>query len=132
MNTLVSPGRAMALAVVVLLVAVAQAWGHEAHKQRAEEASQQPVLAEAPMPIVEPSAAEPRDHGSHQPATASGATETPAAAVENNVPKPLAWLGKFHPPVTHFPIALFSSAGLVGATGFPGGALIHGLDHYAW
>jgi uncharacterized membrane protein len=28
----------------------------------------------------------------------------------SNVPKPLAWLGKFHPPLTHFPIALLITA----------------------
>ena len=216
----------MALALVLLLVATAQAWGHEAHKKKAKEAGQQPVVAETPMPTVEHSAAEPHDHASHQPATPSVPSEAPAAAAENNVPKPLAWIGKFHPPVTHFPIALlaaaalaelllmrtgeasyrsvirycvrigagaallaaalgwffagvriideewvmtahrwagtsvallaagllylvertessgserkrlrialFSAAGLVGATGFLGGALIYGLDHYAW
>jgi uncharacterized membrane protein len=28
------------------------------------------------------------------------------------VPRPLAWLGKFHPPLTHFPIALLTAAAL--------------------
>lgn len=31
-----------------------------------------------------------------------------------------------------FRLALFLGAGLVGATGFLGGSLIYGLDHYAW
>jgi hypothetical protein len=33
---------------------------------------------------------------------------------------------------SRFRLALFSAAGLVGATGFLGGALLYGLDHYAW
>ncbi len=31
-----------------------------------------------------------------------------------------------------FRLALFSTAALVGVTGFLGGALLYGLDHYAW
>jgi len=32
----------------------------------------------------------------------------------------------------HYRAALFAAAGLVGATGFFGGALIYGINHYAW
>jgi hypothetical protein len=35
-----------------------------------------------------------------------------------------------HP--ARFRAVLFTAAGLVGATGFLGGALLYGLDHYAW
>ena len=35
------------------------------------------------------------------------------------------WLGRYRP-------ALFIGAALAAATGFFGGALVHGIDHYAW
>lgn len=31
-----------------------------------------------------------------------------------------------------FRLALFATAGLVGVTGFFGGALVYGINHYAW
>ncbi len=33
---------------------------------------------------------------------------------------------------TRFRAVLFAGAGLVGVTGFLGGSLIYGLDHYTW
>ena len=43
-------------------------------------------------------------------------------------------LGDENPNGTAAPFraVLFTAAGLVGATGFLGGALLYGLDHYAW
>jgi uncharacterized membrane protein len=228
MKPMVSPGGATALALVLLFCASAPANAHKDHKQAAQEpASEQPVVEEAvPLPTsVVPKSHDHANHGHEADSTADSSNEE---ARESNVPKPLAWLGKFHPPVTHFPIALlaaaalaellfirtgassyrhavlfcvrigagaavvaailgwlfagfrvideewvmtahrwagtsvaffsvwllymaeqlsvegpstatarfrialFSSAGLVGATGFLGGALLYGLDHYAW
>jgi len=214
MNTLVNAGGAIALACALLLCAAAPALAHDGHKKKAQEAGSEHE-EERPPATVEPNA---HDHASH------GATKAPTE--ESNAPKPLAWLGKFHPPLTHFPIALltaaalgellfirtgtasyrhavvfcvrlgalaallaaplgwffagfrivdedwvmtahrwagttvavfavalllllekreladahqsrfrialFSAAGLVGATGFLGGALLYGLDHYSW
>ena len=69
-------------------------------------------------------AAEPRsvsEHDSsskHEPiSTSDSISERTAAEGDHedhatNVPQPLAWLGKFHPPVTHFPIALLVAAAL--------------------
>ncbi len=52
------------------------------------------------------------DHGTHSAGHRD--ESSPAAAEEpaSNVPKPLAWIGRFHPPLTHFPIALLSVAAL--------------------
>lgn len=38
--------------------------------------------------------------------------------------KPSAWMG--------YRVSLFAAAAMVGATGFFGGALVYGLNHYAW
>jgi uncharacterized membrane protein len=54
----------------------------------------------------------PHDHRDHGGAHSGRARAGFSSAVESNVPKPLAWLGKFHPPLTHFPIALFVAAAL--------------------
>lgn len=226
MNTLVNAGGAIALALALLLCAATRADAHEGHNQRAEEAA---AAHQEALPAHADSLSEskPHDHANHGQAEAHHATDADAASsAETNVPKPLAWLGKLHPPLTHFPIALltaaalaellfirtgtagyrhavvftvrlgaaaallaaplgwlfagfhlvdeewvmtahrwagtsmallavvlvalvergelsntrqtrfrvalFSSAALVGATGFLGGALIYGLDHYAW
>jgi uncharacterized membrane protein len=226
MNTLLNAGGAVALALALLLCAATPAGAHEAHQQKAEESAG--AHEEAPLTESHVAAeSKPHDHANHgqtEDDHAIVSDETPQA--ESNVPKPLAWLGKFHPPLTHFPIALltaaalaellfmrtqkagyrqavlftvrlgaaaallaaplgwffagfhlvdeewvmtahrwagtamallavvllallergeltetrqsrfrlalFSAAGLVGATGFLGGALLYGLDHYAW
>ena len=60
----------------------------------------------------------PRDLAEADIEAASAAATTPATtpttaqaeASPRKVPKALAWLGKFHPPVTHFPIALLVAA----------------------
>ena len=83
------------------------------------------------MPVI-PVEEQPHDHTQHWQNADSHVAAADEGAPASNLPKPIAWLGKFHPPVTRFPIALFSAAGLVGATGFLGGALLYGLDHYAW
>jgi uncharacterized membrane protein len=219
MNTNIWVSAAAAVATL-LLFAGTPASAHEDHDGQAKEAAATPLATAGDRP--EPSARQPAhgDHSDRSPVPAHD-SEPALAKPESNVPKPLAWLGKFHPPVTHFPIALlsaaalaellfmrtgkdrfehavhftvwfgalaaiaaatlgwffagfqlfdeerlmtlhrwagtstalfacgllytmerakrssfravlFSSAGLVGATGFLGGALLYGLDHYAW
>jgi len=231
MKPIVSARGAVALVLVLLFCATAPATAHEGHKRKAREgASEQPVVEEsAPIPTaVVPVEENPHDHANHGHEADSSPDSAREEAPKSNVPKPLAWLGKFHPPVTHFPTALltaaalaellfmrtgavgyrhallfcirigaggaalaavlgwffagcrlideewvmtahrwagtsvalfslwllylaeqlgsehpsaatarfrtvlFSAAGLVGATGFLGGALLYGLDHYAW
>jgi uncharacterized membrane protein len=231
MEPMVSAGGATALALALLFCATAPAIAHEDHKKKTQEAaSEQPVVEEAtPLPTAVVSAEQkPHDHANHGHEADAAADSAHEEALESGVPKPLAWLGKFHPPVTHFPIALltaaaiaellfmrtgaiayrhallfcarigagtallaavlgwffagfrlidkecvmtahrwagtsvalfsvwllylaeqivadepttatarfrtalFAAAGLVGATGFLGGALLYGLDHYAW
>jgi hypothetical protein len=141
--------RAVVAAGAILLAAATTAPAHEAHEKQAIEASGEAAATEAaaPAPASEEEA-RPHDHDD----------ESSGVKAESNVPRPLAWLGRFHPPATHFPIALltagllhlleratsgaatrtsfrlalFSASALVGGTGFLGGALIYGLDHYAW
>ncbi len=231
MNPIVSSGGATALALALLFCSTAPAVAHEAHMKKASEAlgdpsaSREATLLSAP---VEPVAEKSHDHAQHGHDAISQADAANAGAPASNLPTPIAWLGKFHPPVTHYPIALlttaalaellfmrtgapayrhallfcvrigavsalvavalgwffagvrlvdedwlmtahrwagtsvaafsvwllylaeqvrakpptettalfrpalFSAAGLVGATGFLGGALLYGLDHYAW
>ncbi len=79
------------------------------------------------------------------PAEPAEESETPKVFFEELI----RWLGKFHPPAVHFPIALLTAAAVAGllrmATGTPTfdaiarywvwfGALtavVFGLDHYA-
>ena len=86
MNSLTYVGRAAALVLATVLYATAPATANEEH---------------------------PHDHASHgstEPRHVSGPEKAPP--VKTNVPEPLAWLGKLHPLVTHFPIALLSAAAL--------------------
>jgi len=231
MKPMIGAGGATALALVLLFCSTAPAVAHEEHKKKVPEAlGEQPASGEAAphnMPVI-PVEGNPHDHAQHGQNADSHVGVADAGAPASNLPKPIAWLGKFHPPLTHFPIALlisaalaeflflrtgtvayrhallfcvrigagaamfaailgwffagvrlvdeewvmtvhrwagtsvallsvrllylaeqlradqptatpprfrmalFSAAGLVGATGFLGGALLYGLDHYAW
>jgi uncharacterized membrane protein len=51
-------------------------------------------------------------HAAHSPTMGSTEKASVSGESESNVPKLLAWLGKFHPLVTHFPIALLAAAAL--------------------
>ena len=224
MSKRLSAGVASVAAWLLLSMTPSAALAHQRHDEGAEASldASQPSRATAPSPAE----AQPHRHDGPALSTAPGASERPLAYPENDLPAPLAWLGRFHPPLTHFPIALltaaaiaellfirtggvhfehavrfsvwfgaigafsaaalgwlsagfqlfdaewlltahrwsgtgtallaagllvlceranraaasrqsfrvalFASAALVGATGFLGGALIHGLDHYAW
>lgn len=120
MKTLVSKGGAAVVALALLVCAGAPAFAHDRHKKRAQEASAAETAAKelptavATLPLAPTDApeAKPHDHGHHDATEASHPGETLEPAMESNVPRPLAWLGKFHPPVTHFPIALLTAAAL--------------------
>ena len=224
----------MALALALLFCATAPALAHEGHKKQAQEPSEEPTVVANEATTALPAADARQHEGAHdhsrhgREADPAGCAGDHREVTGSNVPKPLAWLGKFHPPLTHFPIALltaatlaellfmrtgaasyrdallfcvrlgagagaiaavlgwffagfrffddewvmtahrwagtavalfsmwllylaeklgdenpngtaapfravlFTAAGLVGATGFLGGALLYGLDHYAW
>jgi uncharacterized membrane protein len=75
---------------------------HEEHDEKAERASSEETAAEE--------AATPHDHADHGAPMAPQSAGPPLEREESLLPKPLAWIGKFHPAVTHFPIALLASA----------------------
>jgi len=117
MNPISSPGGAIALASILLLCASAPALAHDGHNNK-EEALQE--LPDNEARSIEHDTA-PRfaelehestahQHGTH--ATAAPDAGDAGDAGESSLPKPLAWLGKFHPPLTHFPIALILAAAL--------------------
>ena len=215
----IHPARAIALSLVFLAVVVAPSVAHEGHKKAPDT---EPVRVSESAPVESP-----QSHSHAPSAEVVGHDDSKSEHHEaSNLPQPLAWLGKFHPPATHFPIALlvaaavgellfirrgsqeyrhavrfcvrfgglgallaaalgwffagfrlvdeewgmtahrwagtsaallalalvvsleraessgdarrlfrgllFSSASVVGATGFLGGALLYGIDHYAW
>lgn len=225
MTTRFGSAVAIAFAVVSLILVSSWASAHQDHEESAREATMQPVIVE-PLAESTSSPANLHDHANHA-GKANGATaDVPPDRPKSNLPEPLAWFGRFHPPLTHFPIALltvaavgelllmrtravyfdhavhfsvwfgsigalgaatlgwlfagfrlvddewpmtahrwagtatallaaillvllqrasrgtasrrtfrtalFSGAALVGATGFLGGALLYGLDHYSW
>ena len=111
MKPMASAGGATALALVLLFCATAPASAHEDHKKKAQDvASEQRVVKEpAPPTTQEEKSHDPANH-SHEASSATDSVHE--RAPENNVPKLLAWLGKFHPPLIHFPIALLTAAAL--------------------
>jgi uncharacterized membrane protein len=115
MKPMIGAGGATALALVLLFCATAPAVAHEAHKKKAAEVLREQPPIEEPalhnMPII-PAKEEPHDHAQHGQNTDSRVEAGDAEAPASNLPKPIAWLGKFHPPITHFPIALLISAAL--------------------
>ena len=219
MNIQIHPAKALAFALVLPFLVASPAVAHQGHDTRH---ATEPAETSRPAPVHA------ADGHSHPPETTPTSHDgsTSGHHDESTLPKPLAWLGKFHPPATHFPIALlvaaafgellvirrgsqeyrhavhfcvrlgalgallaaclgwffagfrlvdeewvmtahrwagtsaallalalvlsleraessdnprrlfrgllFSSASIVGATGFLGGALLYGIDHYAW
>jgi uncharacterized membrane protein len=99
-------------ALILVFSGSGAALAHEAHLKQVDAA---PAEVAAPVPATVPAGGgtTPHDHSKHAAvpkvvtADAAGADQ---AGPENNVPKPLGWLGKFHPPLTHFPIALLTIA----------------------
>ena len=91
-----------------LLAALVSA--HEAHEERHETASAE----------IQP-AAKNRTDAVAEHASVVGIEETTRSPSRHHeapegVPPLLAWIGRFHPPIVHFPIALLSAAAL-GAAG---------------
>ena len=118
MKSLISAGGAFALALALLFCVTAPAVAHEGHKrQQAQEAeAEQPVADEATAALPATGAQDDEvahDHAGHgHEADAAGDATDHGEVTGSNVPKPLAWLGKFHPPLTHFPMALLTAAAL--------------------
>jgi uncharacterized membrane protein len=115
MKPIVSTSGAFALALALLFCATAPAIAHDEHKKEAQQAvGGKPVLEEeAALPA--PAAGVPQkrhDHASHGHEADSSSHSEEEEARAGNVPRPLAWLGKFHPALTHFPIALLAAAAL--------------------
>ncbi len=111
-------------ALLAVLCAAADAAAHKAHQKQAEGSVEKAPAAAEPVPAAlepVPEAADPEpapapvthqvEPHDHQHA-AVPAHDSPEAAAASNVPKPLAWLGKFHPAATHFPIALLIAGAL--------------------
>ncbi len=90
------------------LTPLPSAHAHEAHKrERAEQTPpQSPVentpIAESTPPIPA------HEHPAEQAAVAPPAHPYPP----EGVPRPLAWLGKLHPPAVNFPVAMLTAAAL--------------------
>jgi len=90
-----APVELLTLLFVLMLFAPA-ALAHKAH-----DAKPPPVAKSVPE-----RSAVPHDHAEHRPAISE-----PAAATPNKEPTTIfSWLGRFHPVVVHFPIALLMSA----------------------
>jgi uncharacterized membrane protein len=87
--------------LTILLLLVLSAPAVVAHK--AHEAKPPPVAESVPEP-----SAVPHDHAEHR-----SAISEPAAAAPDKEPTTIfSWLGRFHPVVVHFPIALLMSTAL--------------------
>ena len=113
MTTANRAGAAAAAAFILLTLVATPAFAHQAHKKKAEEASIQASPPETAVPVpAAPAETKPHDHEDHGPTAHPEEAAANADAPVSNVPKPLAWLGKFHPPLTHFPIALILAAAL--------------------
>lgn len=137
MTTANRAGAALAAAFMLVAFGASPAFAHKAHEKKAAEAKQaaeaarevsppepsvpvQPVPTETkvqpvppepkPQEPADPSESKPHDHADHSPTAPPAEHETAPDTPETNVPMPLAWLGKFHPPLTHFPIALLIAA----------------------
>ncbi len=106
-------GAAITSAFLVLLGGATPVLAHEAHKKQAKEIEIEASHPEASAP-ASPSVPEvkPHDHAAHAPVSQPAGGEPEGEVSESNVPMPLAWLGKFHPPLTHFPIGLLIAAAI--------------------
>lgn len=122
MTELMTRTVATGAAVTLLLLAPAWSSAHKAHEEAAREAAKvdPPNEILAPVTVAKPEISPPSEtlrhdhsaHGgdSHHAPSLGDPAVAEAEASPGNVPKALAWLGKFHPPVTHFPIALLVAA----------------------
>jgi uncharacterized membrane protein len=112
-TTKINKGAAIAGALFLFLCGATPVLAHQEHKKQAEnieiEISQPETSA-----LLHPSVPEEKshDHSAHAPLPQSAGDKPEGDVPESNLPKPLAWLGKFHPPLTHFPIALLTAAAI--------------------
>ncbi len=100
---------ALLLGVSLLgLAPIPSAQAHEAHKREG------PKETPSALPVEDAPRAEPAHQGPvHEHPEAQTPIATPAHRYPpEGVPRPLAWLGKFHPPAVNFPIAMFTAAAL--------------------
>lgn len=104
-------GVAALFAVAVVALFPECAWAHGGEKHGALKAEPAVTVAteapEAPEPAHE---ADEHEHSSGSEEVAEAPSGHPYPP--EGVPRPFAWLGKFHPVATHFPIALLSVAAL--------------------
>jgi len=101
--------------VCTLLFAVGAgaASGHEAHRKAAPatvEASEVEPATQPAAPPAEEQVATTESASSHQPHAAVDAPPEPEREPEPEAVSVLDWLGRLHPTVIHFPIALFLAA----------------------
>lgn len=130
----------MAALLLALVVASPAALAHKGHREAREEKPAAPapeVGGTVPGPgqgspgagaVRAPAGAAPAARaGTPDARPAGGGGEAATASSEEGegeawpppgVPRPLAWLGKFHPPLTHFPIALLTAAALAELLAF--------------
>lgn len=106
-------GSKVAIATVVLSITLASSWAsaHQGHKEPAKEARINEAMGE-PLTESTTSPSNSHDHRNHAAGPTAAAVHVARDRPESNLPKPLAWLGRFHPPLTHFPIALLTVAAL--------------------
>ncbi len=104
----------MMAALLLISCGSSAASAHKAHLKQADAAVAE-IATPGPATVPPETGATPHDHSKHTATSAAvvaDATGSGRASPENNVPRPLAWLGRFHPPLTHFPIALLTIAAI--------------------
>ncbi|MCH7644452.1 MAG: hypothetical protein IH974_06400 [Myxococcales bacterium] len=95
---------------VSLVVSGPQPSAHAHQRHRHESPKETPAASAAPSaPLAEPAHQAPEHEHREDNATAA-TTDHPYPP--EGVPRPLAWLGKFHPAAVNFPIAMLTAAAL--------------------
>ncbi len=104
-------GSVIALLLGLSILALGPARSARAHEGRKHESPKETPAASTAQsaPLAEP--AHPTPEHEHPEEEAPGATPAHPYPPEG-VPRPLAWLGKFHPPAVNFPIAMLAAAAL--------------------
>jgi uncharacterized membrane protein len=90
------------------------------HAKKVEEpkapaAIKAPALSQEPVEVIDWSSVPIEDSDSAEGVESDDSYEEDHEDEASNVPAPLAWLGRFHPPLTHFPIALLVAAAIAEA-----------------
>ena len=102
---------ATALLIGLSLLALRSLPSAHAHEGRKHESPKETPAASTAQsaPLAEPAHQTPEHENPDE--EAPGATPAHPYPPEG-VPRPLAWLGKFHPPAVNFPIAMLTAAAL--------------------